>query len=104
VRPAIAALEANGACVADGQTGTYDTLICATGYRADLRDLLGDDAGILDDAGTPLASGNATAAQGLYFCSYWVPPNGQLAQAAREAEAIVVDVREKFLAKGAVRA
>lgn len=104
VRPAIAALEANGARFADGQTGTYDTLICATGYRADLRDLLGGVAGVLDDAGAPLASGTATAARGLYFCSYWVSPNGQLAQAAREAEAIVVDMREKFLAKAAVRA
>ena len=87
-RPAIEAFRPNGVNFVDGTQGHYDAVICATGYRADLRDILGDVPDVLNAAGKPLASGVPMAATGLYFCSYWVSPNGQLAQAAREAEAI----------------
>lgn len=87
-RPAIDHFDPDGVTFVNGTNGKYDAVICATGYRADLRDLLGDVPDVLNADGKPLASGVPTAAKGLYFCSYRVSSNGQLAQTAREAEAI----------------
>lgn len=99
VRPAIAAFTTDHVRFVNDETRLYDAVICATGYRADLRDLLGSVHSVLDGAGTPLVSGGVTAAQGLFFCSYWVSPNGQLAQTAREAEGIASAVTQIGLAK-----
>ncbi len=103
-RPAIARFSAEGVVFSDGTSVDYHAVICATGYRADLRDLLTGVEDVLDENGKPLASGQRTAARGLYFCSYWVSPNGQLAQTAREAEAIAVDAAQLALSKDAIQA
>lgn len=69
----------------------YDAVIFATGYRVDLRPILGPLPDVLDEAGRPLVSGGRTAARGLYFCSYYVSPDGQLRQSGLDAEAIAAD-------------
>lgn len=104
VRPAIAAFSQHQITFVDGKTQSYEAVICATGYRADLRDLLPEVQGVLDGGGTPLVSGDVTAARGLFFCSYWVSPNGQLAQAAREAGEIAKAVKKMGLATAQVPA
>ncbi len=76
---------------ADGVEADYDVIILATGYRTDLRPLLGDAPEVLDDQGRPRISGDRTAARGLYFCSYKPSADGQLWAMSREAERIAAD-------------
>lgn len=73
---------------ADGTSGRFDAVIAATGYRVDLRPLLGDDCAALDAAGRPVVSGGPTAEPGLYFCSYRASSGGQLHASGVEAQAI----------------
>ena len=74
-----------------GSSAPYDAVIFATGYRVDLRPILGPMPDVLDETGKPVVSGGRTAAHGLYFCSYYVSPDGQLRQSGLDAEAIAAD-------------
>ncbi len=71
----------------------FDAVILATGFRPDLRPLLPDTEGVLNEAGKPLVSGAPTAERGLFFCGAIASPTGQLREigieAARIADAIV---------------
>ncbi|RFB79520.1 flavin-containing monooxygenase [Methylovirgula sp. 4M-Z18] len=69
----------------DGTHETFDAIIFATGYRADLSALLPDHGDVLDAAGAPLLSGRATQYEGLFFCGYVPASSGQLREIGREA-------------------
>ena len=88
VKPGIDRLEGQEVRFADGSRAAFDTIIAATGYKVDLRPLLGPDCPALDPAGRPVVSGAATPARGLYFCSYRAASDGQLSASGREARAI----------------
>jgi cation diffusion facilitator CzcD-associated flavoprotein CzcO len=85
VRPGIARFTPDGVVFDDGREERYDAVILGTGYRAALGELLGETNGILDAEGTPLASGETTAAPGLYFCGFRVVSGGSLRQIGIEA-------------------
>jgi len=72
----------------DGRSEDYDGVILATGFRTDLRPLLGDVTGVLDERGIPLVTGRRTAANGLYFCGQIVSATGQLREIGIEARRI----------------
>lgn len=71
-----------------GGSAPFDSVVLATGYRPRLVEMLGSVGGVLDPNGRPLVCGGATAAKGLYFCSYHASANGQLRQTGIEALAI----------------
>lgn len=77
---------------ADGQAADFDTIILATGYRADLRPLLPDNTAVLTETGQPTRSGAPGPVPGLYFCSYIASADGQLRQSGIEARAIATDI------------
>ena len=87
VRPGIASFDGGHVVFSDGTRAAFDTVILATGYRPDLRPILGDRPDLLE-AGRPKLSGAPTAAKGLYFCAYHASPEGQLRQAGFDAQAI----------------
>ncbi len=91
VRRGPAGIDGRRVSFADGQAADYDAIVLATGYRVDLRPLLGEMPAVLDD-GRPKVSGGRTAANGLYFCSYVASADGQLARIGVEAQAIAADV------------
>jgi cation diffusion facilitator CzcD-associated flavoprotein CzcO len=95
VRPGLERVEGPEVHFAEGTAGRYDAIVLATGYRVDLRGMLGAVPGVLDAAGRPLVSGGRTAAPGLYFCSYRPTPNGQLRQIGTEARAIAADLARR---------
>ena len=66
----------------------FDAIILATGYRPDLRALLPDAKGVLNAAGAPLVSGQATAEPGLFFCGAIPSALGQFRQIGIEARRI----------------
>lgn len=72
----------------DGPAERFDAVILATGFRPDLRPLLGPSRELLDDGGVPLSTGAATAQPGLFFCGQIPSPTGQLRQIGIEAQRI----------------
>jgi cation diffusion facilitator CzcD-associated flavoprotein CzcO len=78
---------ADGVVFDDGAAEGFDAIILATGFRPDLRPLLPDVDGVLDNRGMPLVAGGTTAAPGLYFCGQ-ITAAGQLRQIGLEAQRI----------------
>ena len=66
----------------------FDSVILATGFRPDLRELLPNTNNVLSEKGKPLVSGQTTNEQGLYFCGLIASPTGQLREIGLEAKRI----------------
>ena len=88
VRGDIASLGPKRVTFAGSQPEPFDAVILATGFRPDLRDLLPDARGVLNESGRPLVSGRPTAEHGLFFCGAITSPTGQLRAIGLEAERI----------------
>lgn len=88
VRPGIARIDGDQVSFVDGAEADYDAIVFATGYRQDMRPILGALPEVLDFDGRPKVSGGPSGLPGLWFCSYHVSPSGQLAQMGIEARAI----------------
>jgi len=85
LRGGISRFTADRVVFADAKEEPFDAVILATGFRPDLRRLLPEVAGVLDERGMPLTTGRATRAPGLYFCGHITSPTGQLRAIAIEA-------------------
>jgi hypothetical protein len=79
--------------------GKFDSVILATGFRPDLRSLLPDATGVLDDYGKPLATGQVTDEPCIYFCGYIASSTGQLREIGLEAKRIA-EIAKSYLAIG----
>ncbi len=91
VRGGIDRFTPDGVVFAGGREESFDAVVLATGFRSDLRRLLPDADGVLDEHGAPRVTGRATAAPGLYFCGHIVSPTGQLREIGIEARRIAED-------------
>jgi cation diffusion facilitator CzcD-associated flavoprotein CzcO len=85
VRADIAGFRSGTVAFANSPAEAFDAVILATGFRPDLRPLLPDAKGALDDIGRPLVSGGPTGAPGLFFCGAIASPTGQLRQIGLES-------------------
>src|SRR5580698_3646792 len=101
VRGGIDRFTPDGVVFADGREEKFDAVVLATGFRSDLRGLIPDVDGVLDEHGTPRVTGQATTAPGLYFCGHIVSPTGQLREIGIEALRIAEDAR-RYLAKAGI--
>ena len=93
VRGGIDRFTPDGVVFADGREEKFDAIILATGFRCDLRQLIPDVSGVLDEHGMPRVTGQASAAPGLYFCGHITSPTGQLREIGIEAQRIADDAR-----------
>lgn len=84
--PGITAYTADGVVFADGSAESFDAVVLGTGYEPGVARFLETDASVLDDAGYPLVSGDATAEPGLYFCGFREASTGRLQRIGVEAE------------------
>jgi|SRR5579871_2021283 len=98
LRGGIDRFSSDGVVFGNGASEAFDAVILATGFRPDLRSLLPDVKGVLDENGMPLVTGRATAASGLYFCGQITSPTGQLREIAIEARRIA-DLASRYLAR-----
>ena len=73
VVPAVEALDATGACLADGLRVEVDDIVLATGYSTGLDRMVGH-LGVVDDRGLPLVADGGEAAPGLRFVGYVYRP------------------------------
>jgi cation diffusion facilitator CzcD-associated flavoprotein CzcO len=94
VRGAIDRFTTHGVVFSGSAEEAYDSIVLATGFRPNLRELLPDVRGVLDDQGRPVATGCVTAESGLYFCGQTASPTGQLREIGLEAKRIAARVKE----------
>jgi cation diffusion facilitator CzcD-associated flavoprotein CzcO len=95
VRGDIAKLSPDEVAFSQSVPEKFDAIILAPGFRPNLRSLLPDAMGVLNDAGKPLASGHPTAEPGLFFCGSITSPTGQLREIGIEAQRIAKAVNGK---------
>ena len=90
IRGGIDRMTADGVVFADGRRETFGAVILATGFRPDLRRLIGDHDGLFDPHGIPRVTGTP-AAPG--FCGQITVPTGQLREIGIEAQRIAASAR-----------
>jgi cation diffusion facilitator CzcD-associated flavoprotein CzcO len=88
VYPDIERFTSDGVRFSNGAASAFDAVVLATGYRPNLDSFLKPATKVTDAKGIPLVSGAVSALPGLYFCGYYVSPNGMLREIAREAKKI----------------
>jgi cation diffusion facilitator CzcD-associated flavoprotein CzcO len=93
VRGGIDRFTADGVVFAGNGAEPFEAVILATGFRPDLRRLIGDVEGVFDRHGMPLVTGHPTAAPGLYFCGQITVPTGQLREIGIEAQRIAAGAK-----------
>lgn len=76
---------------ADGTRESFDAVVLATGFRAELQRMLPEHGAVFDQQGAPLMHGSE-AAPGLYFCGYDPGRAGLLRQIGIEARRIGSDI------------
>jgi putative flavoprotein involved in K+ transport len=82
-------LDADNVRLVEGSTLSPDAVICATGYRTGLEQLVGH-LGVLDERGLPLVHGADAIPElpGLYFVGISIELSGLLREIGREARAV----------------
>ncbi|MFZ3581368.1 flavin-containing monooxygenase [Loktanella sp. DJP18] len=85
VRPGVSGVTGQHITFTDGTEADFDAVVAATGYRTDLRAMLGDHPA-LDAEGHPRMSG--AGPDGLHFISYHAAADGQLRRIGIEAREI----------------
>jgi hypothetical protein len=87
-------LERTGAILIGGDRSPADDVICATGYRRGLEQLVGH-LGVLDERGVPRYADGAPGdpdTPGLYFAGFRVALSGSIRVAGRHARRIATAV------------
>jgi cation diffusion facilitator CzcD-associated flavoprotein CzcO len=91
VKPALARFTASGAVFSDESAADFDAAILATGYRAQLGDIVGVPGALADD-GYPRDWKGAGAHAGLYFVGYANVSTGLLREIGLQAQAVAAAV------------
>jgi cation diffusion facilitator CzcD-associated flavoprotein CzcO len=93
IRPGIARFTPSGVAFTDGRAEDFDAVVLATGYRPRLDGILEDASAVLDARGLPRRSGGPTELRGLYFCGFYLSPQGMLREIGAEAKRIARAIR-----------
>jgi hypothetical protein len=81
----------------NGMCEHFDAIVAAIGYKKGVNTKwlqVGDER--LADLNKPLKKQQYFGNDGLYFCGFWVSPNGQIREIAMDAKKIVKDISEKL--------
>ena len=103
--PGVTALDRHDVVLGDGSRVQPDTVICATGYRRGLDELVGH-LGVLDERGLPRRWPEvevAPEAPDLFFVGYRSTVSGQLRQMRFEARRVARTVKRRAAGDGTPR-
>jgi indole-3-pyruvate monooxygenase len=93
VLPAVQEVLPDGVRFADGAVHGFEAIICATGYRPGLDNLIEGFGAIADARGRPDRFGEEAGIPGLYFLGFRNPPTGALREIALEAPRVARSIR-----------
>lgn len=88
-------IEGNKVFFENGKSGEFDALVLATGYVHNLEKMIAMDQNTLEDLKKPLGSRSSSGQNGLYFCGFYISPNGMLREIGIEAKAIARQILER---------
>jgi len=95
VYPGVGRFTENGVAFVDSRKASFDAVILATGYRAQVDAFLEGASAACDADGTPATSGRESSLPGLYFCGFRVTPTGVLREIALEARRISASIAQR---------
>ena len=79
----------------DNKQAHFDAIILGTGYDHKLDEFLHICSNRINDLNNPISRQNYFGKDGLYFCGFYVSPNGMLREIAIEANIIANDIAKK---------
>ena len=79
----------------DNKQADFDAIVLGTGYDHKLDRFLDICSNRINDLNNPIAKQNYFGKDGLYFCGFYVSPNGMLREIAIEANIIASDIAKK---------
>ncbi len=79
----------------DNKQGDFDAIVLGTGYDHKLDSFLDICSNRIDDLNNPIAKQNYFGKDGLYFCGFYLSPNGMLREIGIEANIIANDIAKK---------
>jgi indole-3-pyruvate monooxygenase len=88
VVPGIERFTKTGVELVDGSVRSFDAVVLATGYRANIGEFLDDADQYLNERGYPKAIGPEAEPPDPYFIGYGNPPTGQLREIRQHAIAV----------------
>ncbi|HEX2541106.1 MAG TPA: NAD(P)/FAD-dependent oxidoreductase [Caldimonas sp.] len=93
VRPGVERLTPTGARFTDGSEGRFDSIVLATGYRAEVEALFPETPVPVDANGLPLEVAGRGALQGVFFVGFDLrQPGGLLRTIAAQAQAVATSL------------
>ncbi len=89
VQDGIDHIDGNKVYFKNGSSNEFDAILFATGYLTNLKQLLGEELNAYEpDLIKPLKLRKSFGQNGLYFCGFYVSPNGMLREITRESKII----------------
>jgi len=79
----------------DGKKGNFDAIIAGIGYYRDYAEIVDVDKRRFEDLDRCVDQQKFFGEDGLYFCGYWISPNGQFREIALDAKKIARDILKK---------
>jgi indole-3-pyruvate monooxygenase len=79
----------------DGKTAEFDAIIAAIGYCREDGEMVHVDCERFADLQASADRQRLFGKDGLYFCGYWISPNGQIREIASDAKRIAADIVKK---------
>lgn len=79
----------------DGKQGNFDAIIAGIGYYRDYAEIVDIDKRRFEDLDRCVDQQKFFGEDGLYFCGYWISPNGQFREIALDAKKIARDILKK---------
>ncbi|MEP6750079.1 MAG: NAD(P)/FAD-dependent oxidoreductase [Bacteroidota bacterium] len=78
-----------------GKKEDFDAIVACIGYYRDNTDLLKISKERFDDLKVRVGKQKYFGKDGLYFCGFWIAPNGQFREIALDAQKIARDIAKK---------
>lgn len=83
----------------DGKKGNFDAIVASIGYYRDYAEIVDVDKRRFEDLDRCVDQQKFFGENGLYFCGYWISPNGQFREIALDAKKIAKDITKKRSSK-----
>lgn len=79
----------------DGKKENFDTIIASFGYYRDYAEIVEVEKRRFEDLNHCVNQQKFFGEDGLYFCGYWISPNGQFREISLDAKKIARDIAKK---------
>lgn len=76
----------------DGKSADFDAIVAGIGYSRDYANIIEVAQSRFDDLKASIKDQKYFGSDGLYFCGFWIGPNGHIREIASDAQLIAADI------------